>query len=109
MVKKKRRRIVIADPGPKPTEVTDQNDNQDEWTNLDSGLVGSKVSHFAVPDIDPVDEEKLNRCKTAYDFYKLFNTQEFLEQIMDQSKLYATQKGKEKLIPIVTEDNMRAF
>ena len=59
--------------------------------------------------IDPVDEEKLNRCKTAYDFYKLFNTQEFLEQTMEQTKLSATQKGKEKLIPMVTEDNIRAF
>lgn len=43
----KRRRIVIADPGPEATEVSDQNDNQEEWTQTDSGLVGSKVLHFA--------------------------------------------------------------
>jgi hypothetical protein len=43
----------------------------------------------------------------AYDYYKLFQSDSFVTEIVYQSKLYAVQKGYQKSVDQVTSDTYR--
>ena len=49
------------------------------------------------------DDDKVDSCSTAFDFYKLFQTDQFVQEILDQSKLYGQQRGFN--VSKINEDN----
>ncbi len=71
------------------------------WSPLDTGMVGSKVPAYERPIL-----EILDGCKTAYDYYKLYQPATFAEEIVYQSRLYAVQKDIAKS-NLITLDNLR--
>lgn len=86
------------------TEETVRRDIPRQWTRQDPKLVGSKV-----PPFEPVvtSEDSLKDLSSAYDFYKLFQPNTFVEEIVYQSKLYGVQKSKTSAVDIVNIDTYR--
>ena len=78
-----------------------------DWTTEDTGMVGSKVPKFEKPGLSAADQEKIESCNTAFDYYKLFNTDSFLNNTIYQSRLYAVQKQKEKHMPNLNVNTLR--
>ena len=78
------------------------------WTKDNPGFAGSKVPRLLRHELSFENQEFLDSCSTAYDFYKVFQPDTFTEQVIFQSKLYAVQKGyAEKTIEIVDLDRVR--
>ena len=107
-----RRQVCIDAGGDKSDndEIEEEEEDEEfEWTKDDPGLVGSKIPVFTDTDPDPEIEEKLASCQTAYDYYKLFSTDAWVDLIVYQSKLYAVQKGAEAKVNVLTHDTFRTF
>lgn len=103
----KRRKVDKEDiQAPEPADCGPGN----HWTKTNPGLVGSNIPEDPQPPhLSPEDVAKLAACTSAYDYYRLFNTPQFLDTVVHESKRYAVQKGKDKSLPIVTKDNLRCF
>ena len=108
-----RRKVCIDAGGDKSgndeEEEGEEEEEEFEWTKDDPGLVGSKIPVFYDTDPKPEIEEKLASCQTAYDYYKLFSTDAWVDVIVYQSKLYAVQKGAEAKVNVLTHDTFRTF
>lgn len=78
-----------------------------QWKKEDPGLIGTKVPPFIRPVLSAGDQDKLENCKTAYDFYKLFQPDEFVDEVVYQSKLYGEQKNLGKSMELVTSNTYR--
>ena len=108
-----RRQVCIDAGGDKSgndeEEEGEEEEEEFEWTKDDPGLVGSKIPVFYDTDPKPEIEEKLASCQTAYDYYKLFSTDAWVDVIVYQSKLYAVQKGAEAKVNVLTHDTFRTF
>ena len=102
----KRRKVVVPDED--VCEETSQ-ELAGDWQKSDPGLIGSMVPDFHPPAMAPDVQTKLSMCSTAYEFYKLFNSPQFLENTIPQSKLYVVQKNKEQLLQLINEDNVRCM
>ena len=63
-----------------------------DWHKDDKGNVGSNVPKFQ--EIDDPEFDKIRHLKTPLDFFKLFVTDEFVKQTLEQTKIYAEQTGK---------------
>lgn len=82
--------------------------NGNQWSNRDLGLAGSKVPTFQQPVLGGAgDSETFDDVVTAYDYYKLFQSDEFAEQIVYQSKLYGVQKNFPRAVEIFSLDKYR--
>ena len=66
------------------------------WIKNDPGLVGSRVPVFKKPVLSTEDQETLDSLSSAYDFYKLFQPDSYVNEVLYQSKLYAVQKNYPK-------------
>ena len=74
-----------------PAEVGDQQDEtvdtekieQCGWKKQNSNLIGSKVSNFSPKEIRAEDAAKIEKASTAFDFYKLFQTEEHVGTILE--------------------------
>jgi hypothetical protein len=51
-----------------------------------AGLLGSKVPQFVRPAIPEENAAKITSCKYAIDFFKLFSTDDWMEQVVKQSR-----------------------
>jgi hypothetical protein len=78
-----------------------------QWSQEDPKLVGSKIPDFVQPELSQEEKEKLQGAKTAYDFYKIFSPDSWLNEIVHQSRLYAVQKGRIKQLNMLTRDKIR--
>ena len=78
-----------------------------QWKKEDPGLLGSKVLPFVRPALSAGDRDILENCKTAYDFYKLFQSDEFVDLVVYQSKLYGEQKNLGKSMELVNSNTYR--
>ena len=90
-------------------------------------MVGSKIPSFDQMASTSENEEKVASCKTAYDFYKLFSTDDWVDEVVYQSRfviffpllfpslyhlflrLYAVQKGFMKKIDLLNLDSFRCL
>ena len=68
----------------------DTNDNDPkEWSQKDAGLLGTKIPECVPKKLSNVDQNLLENCSTAVDYYEVFLGQQYTEEIVKQSKLYA--------------------
>ncbi len=78
-----------------------------QWSREDPNLVGSKIPDFVQPELSQEDKETLQSANKAYDFYKIFSPDSWLNEIVHQSRLYAVQKGRIKQLNMLTRDTIR--
>ena len=78
------------------------------WTKEDTGLIGSKIPNFVKPTLSDSDRVAVENAETAYDYYLLFSTPEWINSVLYNSKLYGQQRefGKKNL-DHVTLDTLR--
>ena len=87
------------DPDPIPDK------EEKTWTKQNPHKIGSNVQE-AVPNwLSQNDQDDVDSCSTAFDFYKLFQTDGFVQEILEQSKLYGQQRGYN--VSKINEDNFR--
>ena len=73
--------------------------------NDDSSNVGSKVKNFE-PNANQFDSEEVKSCKSPYQYWRLFTSDNFMQEIVSQSKTYAHQKGKARSASEVNVDSL---
>lgn len=78
-----------------------------QWSAEDPNLVGSKIPAYEKPELSVEDKEKLQSLHSAYDFYKVFSPDSYLNEVVHQSRLYAVQKGHTKQLSTLTRDKIR--
>lgn len=78
-----------------------------QWRKKNPELVGSKIPSFTKPVLSDEEQELLGSLRTAYDFYKLFQSDSFANEIVYQSRLYAVQKDFKKAQEIVNKNTYR--
>ena len=81
------------------------------WSENDEGKVGSNIPSpevFETLNSDFFQEIEEN-CKTPYDFFKIFFSDEISELIEEQSKLYGVQKNLHNEVQFVTRDNIHTM
>ncbi len=78
-----------------------------QWSQEDPNLVGSKIPDFVQPELSQAEKEMLKSANKAYDFYKIFSPDSWLNEIVHQSRLYAVQKGRIKQLKMLTRDTLR--
>ncbi len=110
---RKRKRSGIGNKTVSP-EAGDTSSDEEEiparpvqWSQEDPKLVGSKIPDFVQPELSQEDKETLQGAKTAYNFYKIFSPDSWLNEIVHQSRLYAVQKGRIKQLNMLTRDKIR--
>jgi hypothetical protein len=81
--------------------------DQEEWSRRDPALVGSKIPTFIKPVMTLEDKEKLEILSTAFDYYKLFQPDSFVREIVYQSRLYAVQKNHKKAMESLNSHTYR--
>ena len=52
-------------------------------------LVGSKIPEYVKPELSEDDKAKLLGLHGAYDFYKVFSPDSWMNEVVNQSRLYA--------------------
>ena len=62
------------------------------WTNEDTGLIGSKIPNFVKPTLSDSDRVAIENAETAYDYYLLFCTPEWINSVLYNSKLYGQKR-----------------
>ncbi len=66
-------------------------------------LVGSRIPEYVKPELSEDDKAKLLGLHGAYDFYKVFSPDSWMNEVVNQSRLYAVQKGHNKHLPMLTK------
>jgi len=78
-----------------------------QWKRVNPGLVGTNIPIFQKPAFTAEEEQILDGARTAFDYYKLFQSDDFVSEVINQSKLYAVQKGFKKAGEMVNHDTYR--
>jgi hypothetical protein len=83
--------------------------NLGQWSKTDSGLVGSKVPPYIKPLMDMEQEEWVEQLQdgSAFDYYRVFQSPSYVQNVIEQSKLYGTQTHQEKARESMTENTYR--
>ena len=76
-----------------------------EWETDNSGRVGEKVADW-IPTPNKCDDDELKQLKSPYGFYRLFMPDDYLEEVVTQSRIYAEQIGKGQYSHLVTKDTL---
>jgi hypothetical protein len=71
----------------------EEEEDKEKWSKTDFGLLGTKTPPFVKPVLSADDAAELDKLSTAYDYYKLFQSEKWLEEIVFHSKLYAVQEN----------------
>jgi hypothetical protein len=61
--------------------------NGGQWSHKNPELLGCNVPDFIKPVLPVADSERLGRLNSPYDYYKLFQSDNFVTEIVYQSKL----------------------
>jgi hypothetical protein len=110
---RKRKRSGIGNKTVSPEAGNTSSDEEEfpvrpvQWSQEDPKLVGSKIPDFVHPGLSQAEKETLQSAKKAYDFYKIFSPDSWLNDIVHQSRLYAVQKGRIKQLNMLTRDKIR--
>jgi hypothetical protein len=111
--KRKRKRAAI---GNKVTRVEADSDSEDEqqaeasvgqWSRKNPEKLGTNIPAFIKPVLSVADSDRLGGLNNAYDYYKLFQSDSFVSEIVYQSKLYAVQKGYQKSVDQINSNTYR--
>lgn len=78
-----------------------------KWSSTDPGLLGTKTPPFIKPVLSEEDSADLENLSTAYDYYKLFQSDKWVDEIVYQSKLYAVQENIPQALDIMSKDTYR--
>jgi len=78
-----------------------------KWSSTDPGLLGTKTPEFVKPVLSEDDTAALANISTAYEYYKLFQTDKWVDEIVYQSKLYAVQENIPQALEIMSRDTFR--
>jgi hypothetical protein len=120
--KRKRKRVTVGSKGDKlqasgsrlqaGSDSEGDEGEEDEgvsgqWSKKSTGLVGSKTPSFTKPVLTAADRDTLESLTTAYSYYKIFQPDSFVNNVVYQSKLYAVQKNYTKAMDIITCDTYR--
>ena len=73
------------------------------WSESDLGRVGSQIPEFE-PDPNMSECEYIKSLKRPYDFYRLYYPENYIDHVVEQSKIYAIQKGKPQKANAITND-----
>ena len=73
------------------------------WSESDLGRVGSQIPEFE-PDPNMSECEYIKSLKRPYDFYRLYYPENYIDHVVQQSKIYAIQKGKPQKANAITND-----
>ena len=65
------------------------------------------MPEFAQPSLSEGDENLLRSCESAYDYYKLFQTDDFVIKVTLESLLYARQRGYDNLVQHSSDANLQ--
>ena len=76
---------------------------------MDPDLVGTRIPAFVKPILSNEDQETLSSLSTAYDYYKLYQSDSFVNEAVHQSRLYAEQKGYRKQMEVLSRDSYRCM
>lgn len=73
------------------------------WVNAQPDMFGTRVPVFQEQPMKPIPAD----CSTPYDFHKLFMTDEFIDETVRVSRIYAVRKGKPDLPAKITNNSLR--
>jgi hypothetical protein len=109
---KKRSGIGSKAPGMEARDTSSSDDDdvpvqRQQWSKVNPYLVGTKIPDYVKPELSEDDKEKLQGLRGAYDFYKVFSPDSWMNEVVYQSRLYAVQKGHTKQLPMLTKDKIR--
>ena len=91
-----------------PEPGTSSGDAVRQWLRKDPGLVGSRIPAFQKPVLSPEMEETFASVTSAFQYYKLFQPDSFVDEIIYQSKLYSVQKDfSRKVQDCISTDTYR--
>jgi hypothetical protein len=85
----------------------EEREDRGRWSTTDPGLLGSKIPPFIQVERPAEDAATLENVSTAYDFYKLFQSDSWVDEIVYQSKLYAVQQNIPQALEIMSSDTYR--
>jgi hypothetical protein len=74
-----------------------------QWAKNQPSSFGSSVPVFQKEPLKAVPDE----CQTPYDFHKLFLSDEFVDNMVRVSRMYAVRKGRPDLPVKITNDSLR--
>jgi DNA excision repair protein ERCC-6 len=73
------------------------------WEKNQPSSFGSSVPVFQKEPLKAVPDE----CQTPYDFHKLFLSDDFVDNLVTASRMYAVRKGRQDLPVKITNDSLR--
>ena len=89
-----------------PANDTNKNPEYDRiWYKKDKENVGSKIPDFA-PNMNEFDSELVNNCCSPLEYYQLFQNEDFINSVVEESRRYAIKIGQESKIPHITAKNI---
>ena len=84
------------------------NTTNQKWTKRNPNLLASKIPKFVPSELNGADQLMIDKAQSALDYYKLFSTESWVEEIIRESKLYASQRGfSDDTLARMTVDNYR--
>ena len=100
---------------PEREELSESEDEEEEssqenvpkWVTEDPGLLGSKIPAYESPKFSDSDQEKLDNANSAVDFFELFQPDDYIALIVEESRQYSVERGFTKQFEFVTPDNIR--
>jgi hypothetical protein len=109
--KRVRRRRAAAGTQEQELNSTDEEDGggdvvQRTWSKKNPRLVGSKIPDFERREL-PAEIVTAAKDYDAYEYYKLFQPDDYVEKILEQSLLYAGQKDLQKAAANISMDTYR--
>lgn len=104
--KRIKRRRALAGTVDQETSSDEEDMLTNNWKRRDPGLVGSKVPDIIRPELPPEVIEAA-ASYNAYDYYKLFQPDSFVDTVVEQSKLYGGQKDMAKQAEMVNVNTYR--
>ena len=75
------------------------------WFKKDRGQVGSNVPVFN-PEENEFNSEIVQNCESPMDYFLLFQQEQYLEEVLEETRRYAIQSGWELKLPLLTKSNL---
>ena len=102
-----RSRPVLGEEDDTQEEETQEEEEVGEEWGPEPGLLGVNIHPYEAPIWTDDQEEQLEACHTALDWYKVFSSSEWLQHVVEQSRNYAVAMGRASQLTHITADNIR--
>ena len=104
---KRRKNKDVSSSDSSDDEDSDEDTTEHQWVKEDPGCVGSNIPPILPVDFSEEDKLKLEKLKTASDYYFLFQSDEWLSVIVNESRKYAISRGMESKLELINVSNLR--